>query len=176
MNSTYKRKGSYCRTGIHLAALIVLVFSLVVLSPVRLYPQKVRLKEKPHNVVPSPREAMAVFRGIEKAWLKEDAAAISKYAGGSKVFIDVRGIRRRGGYYSKSQVFYLMKKLFASTRQVRFSFVRYSSTKGKSTRAFGIARRIFKDSHKGAIVQDKVYVTLKREGRRWVLAEIKSTR
>jgi len=66
-------------------------------------------KEEPAVKVQDP---LKVFKGIEKAWQKENADGIALYAGGGRVFLDVRGIGKKGGYYSRAQVKYLFRDMF----------------------------------------------------------------
>ena len=67
-------------------------------------------KEKEKTV--TVQDPLKVFKGIEKAWQKENADGIALYAGGGRVFLDVRGIGKKGGYYSRAQVKYLFRDMF----------------------------------------------------------------
>jgi hypothetical protein len=116
-----------------------------------------------------------VFNGIEKAWREANADAMAAYAGDSKIYLSVAGVERDSGFFSKSQFKYLFKKMFRNYRQTKFEFVRYHNIDRSDRKVYGIAHRNYKNSRSGRLVQDKVYVTLKREGTRWVVAEIKST-
>lgn len=134
---------------------------------------KKRLKLPPSSI---RGESVAIFKGIEAAWLRGDAAGLSKYMRDSKVFLNVAGLGEKGGYYSKSQVFYLFKGMFKTTKHRRFQFAKYHDVSKSNKRVYGIAHRSFEDVSSGRLYKDKVYVTLKREGERWVISEIKSTR
>jgi hypothetical protein len=120
-------------------------------------------------------EPLIVFRDIEKAWLAGNAQAISNLASESKVFMEIRGIDRRGGYFTKPQVFYIFKDMFSSTNQTSFAFVRYHNLEKQDRRIYGMAIRSYRNNRGGELYQDKVYVTLVKEGTRWAVAEIKST-
>jgi hypothetical protein len=129
--------------------------------------------------VPRPAvagECMAVFNGIEEAWRKGDAQGLANYMRDSKVSVNVGGLGEKGGYYSKSQVFYLLKEMFAKTRHKRFQFVKYHDVSQNNRKVYGIAYRSYEDTSSGRLFQDKIYVTLKLEGERWVVSEMKSTR
>jgi len=121
-------------------------------------------------------DPMIVFRGIERAWRAGDAQKLAGYAGESKVLLNVRGLGEKGGYYSRSQVFYLFKDMFKSTRHKKFDFVSFHEVGEKSTKIYGIARRNYETTSNGRLFQDKIYVTLKLEGKRWVVSEMKSAR
>jgi len=116
----------------------------------------------------------SVFRAIERAWKRGDAAEMSRHVGTGRVYLDIYGANRKGGYFSKPQVYFLFKRHFSTTRQLKFSFLRLSKPKLRSSKAFGIARRVFRDVRSGRVINDKVYVTLRREGKKWVLSEVKS--
>ncbi len=120
-------------------------------------------------------EPMIVFRNFEKAWREGDAQALSSLASDSPILVEIRGIERRGGYFTKAQLLYIMKDLFGSTSQLGFEFVRYHNIEKQDRRIYGIAQRSYRSRQNGGLYKDKVYVTLVREGSRWAVAEIKST-
>ena len=122
------------------------------------------------------QDPLKVFKGIERAWQKENADGIASYAGKGRVFLDVRGIGKKGGYYSKSQVRYLFKDMFKADDQLKFKFVKFHNLEEPDRKVYGIAYRSCKNHRSGKVFQDKVYVTLGREGSAWVVAEIKTTR
>ena len=132
-------------------------------------------RRKPKVPVPAvPKDPMVVFRGIEVAWRSGDARQLADLAGGSKVFLNVRGLGEKGGYYSRSQVFYLFKGMFKATRHKSFDFVKSHDVGKNSNKIYGIYRRNYEDTSNGRLFQDKIYVTLKFEGKRWVVSEMKS--
>ncbi len=121
-------------------------------------------------------DPMIVFRGIERAWRAGDAQKLAGYAGKSKVLLNVRGLGEKGGYYSRSQAFYLFKDMFESTKHTKFDFVGFHEVGEKSTKIYGVARRNYETTSNGRLFQDKIFVTLKLEGKRWVISEMKSAR
>lgn len=152
---------------------ILLLAAIVVLSPGAHSMQDRRKKPKtPVNAV--PKEPMVVFKGIESAWRSGNAQRLASYAGNSKVLLNVRGLGEKGGYYSRSQVFYLFKDMFKSTRHKKFNFVKYHDVGKRSSKIYGIAHRNYEVVSNGRLFQDKIYVTLKLEGKRWVVSEMKS--
>jgi hypothetical protein len=118
---------------------------------------------------------LPVFKGIERAWHSADAGALSDYAGESRVFLNIRGMGRKGGYFSRPQLYYLFKNMFKNTDQTRFEFVKFHNLDEPGRKVYGIAYRSYKNIRSGRYFRDKVYVTLKKEGARWIVAEIKST-
>jgi len=119
---------------------------------------------------------LATFKGIENAWVGEDAASLSRFAGEGKVFVNVMGIGQRGGYFSRPQVHYLFKRMFKTYTHTKFNFVKYHNLDKPEGRVYGIAHRSYRNDRNGKIYQDKVYVTLKNDGEVWVVDEIKTTR
>jgi len=157
----------------HRVILIILLATIVVLSPGAHSGQDRRRKPKtPVNAV--PKDPMVVFRGIESAWRSGDAQKLAAYAGDSKVLLNVRGLGEKGGYYSRSQVFYLFKGMFKSTKHKKFNFVKFHDVGAGSSKIYGIAQRNYENMNNGRLFQDKIYVTLKLEGKRWVVSEMKS--
>ena len=131
-------------------------------------------KEKEKTVV--VQDPLKVFKGIERAWQKENADGIAVYARSGRVFLDVRGIGKKGGYFSRSQVKYLFRDMFKVDEQLKFEFVKFKNLEEPDRKVYGIAYRSCKNHRSGKVFQDKVYVTLGREGSAWVVTEIKTTR
>ena len=120
--------------------------------------------------------ALATFKGIEKAWMNENASSLAHFAGEGKVFINVMGIGQRGGFFSRPQVHYLFKRMFKNYAHKKFNFVKYHNLEKPEGRVYGIAHRSYRNNRNGKIYQDKVYVTLRKDGEVWVVGEIKTTR
>jgi hypothetical protein len=153
------------------AILILILAGIVLLGPGAHSMQDRRKKPKtPVNAV--PKDPMVVFRGIESAWRSGDAQRLASFAGNSKVLLNVRGLGEKGGYYSRSQVFYLFKGMFKSTKHKKFSFVKFHDVGERSNKIYGIAHRNYEVVSSGRLFQDKIYVTLKFEGKRWVVSEM----
>jgi hypothetical protein len=140
-------------------------------------PQKKLKEEKlPPKKATDAGDPMRILRRIERAWRNENADAIASHAGRGKVHLDVRGMGRSGGYFSKSQLKYLLRNLFENDEQLKFEFVKFHNLESKDGKVYGIAYRRCKNARSGKVFQDKVYITLDREGPAWVVAEIKTTR
>ncbi|MCX5754184.1 MAG: hypothetical protein NTW97_11185 [Candidatus Krumholzibacteria bacterium] len=120
-------------------------------------------------------EPLKVFRNIEKAWQSGNAQALAGLLSESRIFMEIRGIDRRGGYFTKPQVLYIFKDLFVDTKQTAFTFVKFHNLEKQDSRIYGMALRSYKINQSGGLYKDKVYVTLVKEGSRWAVAEIKST-
>ncbi len=134
--------------------------------------REIQKKEQPAKA----QDPLKVFKGIERAWQKENADVLASYAGQGRIFLDVRGIGKKGGYYSKSQFKYLFRDMFKADNQMKFEFVKFHNLEKPDRKVYGIAYRSCKNIRSGKVFQDKVYVTLGREGSAWVVAEIKTTR
>lgn len=133
-----------------------------------------RTKE-PAAVRPAPKNApLSVFRGLEAAWRAGNASALSRHVGSKRVYLRLADPGGTDGFYSQSQVYYLFKEIFKSYRQVAFEFVKFRNLDKPGRSVYGIATRSWKDTRSGRIFTDKVYVTLRLEGSRWVVAEIKT--
>lgn len=126
--------------------------------------------------LPPADHPLKVFKGIERAWSGGDAAGIASFVGEGRVSVDVRGIGQRGGEFSRSQVLFLFRKMFESDKQTKFEFVKFHNLDKPDRKVFGIAYRSYRNIRSGKVYQDKVYVTLGREGPGWVVAEIKTAR
>jgi len=153
-------------------AITVFMFGLLVGSPAAAQNTQ---KSQGAGKVEENEAPLLVFKSIELAWQAGNAQALASLAGGSRVFVEIRGIERRGGYFTRPQIFYLFKDMFAATTQSSFVFVRYQNLDKQDSRIYGMALRSYKDRRSGGLYRDKVFVTLVKDGSRWAVAEIKST-
>lgn len=119
-------------------------------------------------------DAAIVFRNFEKAWREGNAQAIVSLAQESPVLVEIRGLESKGGRFTKPQLLYILKAMFANTKQVSFEFVKFHNIEKQERCLYGIAQRSYRPKG-GDVYKDKVYVTLVKEGSRWAVAEIKST-
>ena len=165
-------------TAASVTVAVLLAVSPVV-SPVMAQKQK-QIPDEPKKTEEKKevrvQDPLRVFKGIERAWQGENADAIAAYVGEDRVRLDVRGLGKKGGYYSKSQVKYLFRDMFKADDQLKFEFVKFHNLEEPDRKVYGIAYRSCKNHRSGKVFQDKVYVTLGREGPGWVVAEIKTTR
>ena len=155
-------------------SIAIALLAVLLVAGASITAQEVRKSE----VVPDieiDEEPLMVFRNIEKAWQAGNAQALSGLLSESRVFMEIRGIDRRGGYFTKPQVLYIFKDLFVTTKQTAFTFVKFHNLEKQDSRIYGIALRSYKNNKSGGLYKDKVYVTLVKEGSRWAVAEIKST-
>ena len=155
-------------------SIAIALLAVLLVAGASITAQEVRKSE----VVPDieiDEEPLMVFRNIEKAWQAGNAQALSGLLSESRVFMEIRGIDRRGGYFTKPQVLYIFKDLFVTTKQTAFTFVKFHNLEKQDSRIYGMAMRSYKINKNGGLYKDKVYVTLVKEGSRWAVAEIKST-
>ncbi len=150
---------------------------LVAISPLSAQ-EKRKLDEPKGRPLPMDEIGEApliVFRNFEKAWQAGNAQALSELLSETRVFMEIRGIERQGGYFTRPQMLYILKDMFGNTTQTTFTFVRYHNLEKQDSRVYGMAQRSYKINQSGGLYKDKVYITLVREGSRWAVAEIKST-
>jgi hypothetical protein len=160
-----------CRISIALLAVLLL-------AGVSVSAQDIRKRGAIPDTVPDEEplgNPLNVFRRIEKAWQSGNAQALAGLLSESRVFMEIRGIERRGGYFTRPQMLYIFKDLFINTKQTGFTFVRFHNLEKQDSRIYGMALRSYKNNRSGGLYKDKVYVTLVKEGSRWAVAEIKST-
>jgi hypothetical protein len=136
------------------------------------------------KVRPSPKAGaevkgeapLSVFADIEKGWKNRRVDAILRHFGKGKVAIAISGFGPSGGYFSKSQSFYLFKDLFKYTITRKFEFTQYRNMRNGGRKVYAVAIRHYQRRDDGRVFKDKIYVSLQREGNRWVISEIKSVR
>ncbi len=160
-------------SGRHIAWLVLLIVAVAFTDAPG---QKVIRRGDKRRGTALKESPLATFKGIEGAWAEQDARALARFAGEGKVFVNVMGIGQRGGYFSRSQVHYLFKRMFKTYPHTKFKFVKYHNLDKPDGRVYGIAQRNYRNNRNGKVYRDKVYVTLRSEGEVWVVDEIKTTR
>ncbi len=159
---------------VRMILMILMIASAVVAFPLRAEAQRGKKdikKEQPLMEDMSPR---STFWKIEVAWRARDAEAISSFVGKSKVLVQI-GSGDSGGFYSKSQVHYLLKRMFREYEQLRFEFAKFHNLDNPDRKVYAIAHRRSRALRSDKVFQDKVYITLGKEGNCWVIVEIKTT-
>jgi hypothetical protein len=141
---------------------------------------------QPPRVQDSPRPStekdddsdvpLSIFADIERGWRSGKEEIILSHFGQGKVAISISGTGPKGGYFSKSQSHYLFKDLFKYTITKKFEFTQYRNIHDGNRKVFAVAERQYKRRDDGRLFKDKIYVSLHRENKRWVISEIKSIR
>ena len=150
-----------------------LVAALLAVSTVSLGQDVVRVIDTPNMSI--GEEPLRAFKTVEKAWRSGNAQALADLLSGSRVYVEIRGIEDMSGYFTRPQILYIFKDMFASMKQLNFSFVRYYSREKEGSRVYGIAQRSYKNNRGNKLYRDTVYFTLVKEESRWAVVEIKST-
>ena len=121
-----------------------------------------------------PADAAAVFASLEEAWAGGDARGLVAHVGSRKVSLALPELE--GGLFSRSQTELVFAQHFENTETQSFRFLDMRSPEGGPPVTAALAQRRSRRIGAGAVVQDRVLVTLVREGDLWVLAEIKVLR
>lgn len=119
---------------------------------------------------------LSVFADIERGWRSGKEASILSHFGQGKVAISISGAGPKGGYFSRSQSHYLLRDLFKYTITKKFEFTQYRNIHNGNRKVYAVAERQYKRRDDGRLFKDKIYVSLHRENKRWVISEIKSIR
>jgi hypothetical protein len=127
---------------------------------------------------PAPERAplAPVFASLERAWVVGNVDSLLGHFGARKVYLSLPDGGPDGGYYSRAQSYFILKKLFDATDTEEFSFVSIRQAEEGPEAAIGRAERTFRQRRSGQLLQDRIFVSLVREDDRWVVAEIKSLR
>lgn len=119
---------------------------------------------------------LSIFADIERGWRSGKEEHILRHFGQGKVAISIGGAGPKGGYFSRSQSHYLFKDLFKYTITKKFEFTQYRNIHNGNRKVYAVAERQYKRRDDGRLFKDKIYVSLHRENKRWVISEIKSIR
>ncbi len=144
--------------------------------------QPKKAENPPSNPAPDTGKAdrdegpIAVFADIEQGWKNEDVQQILRHYGKGKVAISIEGSSPTGGQFSRNQSYYLFQDLFKYTITEKFQFVQYRHVTDGRDNVYAVAERNYKRNDDGRLFKDKIYVSLRLEDGRWVVAEIKSIR
>lgn len=127
--------------------------------------------ELPAETPPGP---IAVFAAVEKAWSEEDVdAMVALLDPEDRVRIAMATAGPRGGWFNRDQAYFLIKDMFAFTDTRRFEFERYWNLDSRGRSPYAVAvRELGADG--SATRTDRVYISLKKRGDVWTLAEIRS--
>jgi len=165
--------------------LTVLILSVSGLSSVACFGQspKTKLPLRVKKLPPAPEKKeidsdvpLSIFANIERGWRSGKEGNILRHFGQGKVAISISGAGPKGGYFSKSQSHYLFKDLFKYTITKKFEFTQYRNINNGNRKVYAVAERQYKRRDDGRLFKDKIYVSLHRENKRWVISEIKSIR
>lgn len=150
----------------------VLLAALLLLGSASFGQDTIRI-DAPRTVI--GEEPLLAFKSIEKAWRAGNAQELADFLSGSRVYVEMRGMKDMGGYFTRPQLLYIFKDMFASMKQLNFAFVKYYSREKEGNRVYGIAQRSYKNNRSNKLYRDNVYFTLVKEESRWAVVEIKST-
>lgn len=169
LDNQYKARWSMKSMIYKLAMLLVLVTLFVPLEgEAQKEKKKFELKKR------QPDIPLSVFSNIEKAWREGDSEKLVNLASGRKVYLYIKESGYKEGYYSPSQARYIFRRIFKQNRQLKFRFVKYYNLEEPRRRIYGVVQRSYENIRSGKLFRDKLYVALKKEGDRWVIARIKS--
>ena len=119
-----------------------------------------------------PSNATAVFHSLETAWSRGDVDGIAAHLGKRRVSIALPDFEPGGGSFSRSQTLLILEGHFHRSRTLQFQFLDIRPPETEKSIAVALALRRYRVQGSGPIAQDRVLVTLAREGSRWVIAEI----
>lgn len=127
--------------------------------------------ELPAEAPPGP---LAVFAAVEKAWAGEDVPAmVSLLDPDGKVRIAMASAGPRGGWFNRDQAYFLIKDMFEFTTTERFEFERYWNLDSSGRSPYAVAVRELR-MEEGSSHTDRVYISLRKRGDDWYVAEIRS--
>lgn len=118
-------------------------------------------------------EPLRVFASIESAWARGEADSLLVYFGEAKVALAFSRCGPRGGIFTRAQADYLLADLFAYSVTESFTFVKYRNIEEDGQLPYAVADRVYRLEN-GILYHDQVYVSLRKEGNDWKIAEIKS--
>lgn len=121
-----------------------------------------------------PRGPLAIFAAVEKGWAGED---VDEFVGlldpDGKVRIAMASAGPRGGWFNRDQAYFLIKDMFEFTTTKRFEFERYWNLDSSGRSPYAVAVRELRIDE-ATLHTDRVYISLRRRGDDWYVAEIRS--
>jgi len=129
-------------------------------------------QDEPSPTDPAALDPTAVFASLERAWTRGDARGLVAHVGSRKVSLDLPELEGNNGLFSRSQTELIFAKHFENTETQSFQFLDLRAPEGGPPVAVGLAQRRLRSRGAGTVRQDRVLVTLVREGNRWVLSGI----
>jgi len=155
--------------------LLIIILCLVIVNTIY------AIDRSPHNPTPdkeAPQKSKItpekVFDDVEEGWQSETVELITKHISDNhKVYVSFEKDGPKPGYYSKDQVYYLFKDIFKNTITEKFEFTKYDIS---ASEPYAVAERHYKLNADGVLNKDKIYVSLIKDSKCWVLNKIRSLR
>ncbi len=121
-----------------------------------------------------PASLQEIFRRIAMYWEDQNARAIAQLAGGTRVYVSVQrmGVNER---LAASQLQYLLEELFADSREMETRFPAYTAYDPGAGTAYAVGERVWLDPQDDEQRVDRVFVSARNDGGRWLLTEIRLT-
>jgi hypothetical protein len=118
-------------------------------------------------------EALEVLGAIEEGWRKSSARPFGTHLGKGKVRIDLGEGGPRGGLFTRSQAYYLLKDYLEDFRTVELNVDKTSTETKSGSRPYILFERAYR-TQDGAERKQVVFVSLGREGDKYVISEIRA--
>jgi hypothetical protein len=116
---------------------------------------------------------LAIFREVEKGWRNGTPKPFERYFGKGKVRLDFGEGGPRGGLFTGSQAYYLLKDYFGKTHTLEIGFLKMSERAKKGARPYALLERTCRYKN-GVIKKEIVFVSLSLEDDQWIISELRA--
>ena len=121
-----------------------------------------------------PASLQEIYRRIAVYWEDQNARAIAQLAGGSRVYVVVQraGVGER---LAAGQLQYVLQELFEDSQEVEVRFPIFTAYDPRTGTAYAVGERVWADGQHADQHLDRIFVSARSDGGRWLLTEIRIT-
>jgi hypothetical protein len=113
-----------------------------------------------------------VFREVEKGWRSDTLKPFERYLGKGKVWLDFGEGGPRGGFYTRSQAYYLISGYLKRTHTIDIGLVKVSEDTKRGSRPYARLERTCRYKY-GVSGKEMIFVSLSLEDGNWVISELR---
>jgi hypothetical protein len=117
-----------------------------------------------------PRE---VFREVEKGLRLGTPSPFERYLGKGRIKLDFGEGGPRGGFFTRSQAYYLIADHLKRAPTVKVGLIRVSDTNEKTGQSYALLERTCRYKN-GPVKKEYVFVLLGRETDGWTITELRA--
>ncbi len=121
-----------------------------------------------------PASLQEIYRRIAAYWEDQNARAISQLTGGTRVYVVVQrmGVGER---LAAGQLQYVLQELFEDSEEIEVRFPLFTAYDPRTGTAYAVGERVWVDGQHPDERIDRIFVSARSDGGRWLLTEIRLT-
>jgi hypothetical protein len=115
---------------------------------------------------------LVVFREVERGWQSGTPKPFGRYFGKGRVRLDFGEGGPRGGFYTRSQAYYLVADFLRRYETVKIEQVTTSAEDKDGARPYALWKLVCRNRN-GVTMHERIFMSLSWEDGSWAIAEIR---